>query len=101
MNTAPLYYAPEYAAPPYDVGANQYWPDKPKNHTLLNGRMMEEVVSVNAIYEYRTPVDVVLSKKYPGAKFAVFNVNGLVSHASPLPILPLNCLTNYVCGCRC
>lgn len=46
FNNAPLWWAPEYAAPPYDVGPNQYWPDKPANHTLIEQRMVEEVVTV-------------------------------------------------------
>ena len=79
FNIAPLNLAPEYAAPPYDVGANQYWPDKPKNHTLLNGRMIQEVATVNAIFKYRTPYAVELKNRYPGASFAVYNVHDLVS----------------------
>jgi hypothetical protein len=78
---APLELAPEYAAPPHDVGFNQYWPDKPKNHTELNGRMMEQVVTVNSIYDYRTPFEVVIERNWPGASFVVYNVNGLVSGA--------------------
>lgn len=88
INNAPLQWAPEYAAPPNDVGANQYWPDKPKNHTLLAYRMLEQVVTVNSIFDYRTPVDVVLEHKWPGASFAVFDVNGLVSDRH---------LTNHAC----
>ena len=79
MNIAPLNLAPEYAAPPNDVGANQYWPDKPKNHTELSGRMLEQVVTVNAIFEYRTPFAVEIKKRFPGASIAVFDVHGLVS----------------------
>ena len=79
INLAPLELAPEYALPPYGVGPNQYWPDKPKNRTELSGRMMEQVVTVNSIYDYRTPVQAILERQWPGASFAVFNVNGLVS----------------------
>ncbi|KAK5167204.1 uncharacterized protein LTR77_007935 [Saxophila tyrrhenica] len=78
FNIAPLDLAPIYAAPPNDIGANQYWPDKPKNHTLLNGRMIEEVATVNAIFDYRTPFAVELKNRYPGAKFAVYDVHGLM-----------------------
>ena len=79
MNNAPLDKAPIYAAPPFDVGANQYWPEKPRNHTLINGRMLEQVVTVNAIFEYRTPVAVAVRRRFPGARVAVFDVHGLVS----------------------
>lgn len=85
FNIAPLNLAPEYAAPPYDVGANQYWPDKPKNHTLLNQRMLEEVVTVNAIFEYRTPFTVEIQRRFPGISIANFDVHGLVS-AEHVPI---------------
>lgn len=85
FNIAPLDLSPQYAAPPYDVGPDLYWPDKPKNHTLIAGRMLEEVVTVNEIYKYRTPVDVVLKNKFPGARFADFNVHDLVrTYLSPL-----------------
>ena len=79
MNIAPLNLAPMYAAPPYDLGALQYWQDKPKNHTLINQRMLEQVVTVNSIYEYRTPFEAMISRKYPGAQFALYDVHGLVS----------------------
>lgn len=84
FNNAPLYFAPEYAGPPNDVGANQYWADKPENHTLIEQRMLEEVVTTNEIFDYRTPVEVALQGRWPGARFAVFDVNSLVRH----PILP-------------
>lgn len=83
INVNPLELTPEYAAPPWGVGDNQYWPNKPKNHSEINGRMMEEVVSVNAIYKYRTPYEVVIERNWPDASFAVFNVNGLVGDLLP------------------
>ena len=79
FNIAPLELAPEYAAPPNDVGNNQYWLGKPKNHTLISYRMMEQVVTINSIFNYRTPFEVVIERNWPGASFAVFDVNGLVS----------------------
>lgn len=85
FNNAPLYFAPEYAGPPNDVGANQFWPDKPENHTLIEQRMLEEVVTTNEIFEYRTPVEVALQGLWPGASFAVFDVNGLVCHRPRFP----------------
>lgn len=89
FNNAPLYFAPEYAAPPNDVGDNQYWQDKPDNHTLINQRMLEEVVTTNEIFDYRTPFDVSLQHAFPGAHFAVFDVNGLMTdiHSNPADYL--------------
>jgi hypothetical protein len=81
FNNAPLQLAPLYGAAPYGVGPNQYWQNKPKNHTQISYKMLEEVVSANAIFEYRTPVAVELRKRYPGASFAIYDVNSLVSVA--------------------
>ncbi|KAK3691167.1 hypothetical protein LTR37_018821 [Vermiconidia calcicola] len=105
FNVAPLYFAPEYAAPPYDVGVNQYWLDKPKNHTQLSGRMLEQVVTVNAIFDYRTPFAVEIKKRYPGARIAVFDVHGLMTdiYNNPSEYLngtaPLD-VTGYVNRCN-
>lgn len=80
MNIAPLNLAPLYATPSTGgVGANQYWPDKSSNITEISYRMMEQVVNVNAVYKYRTPYEVEVSRRYPGAHFAVFDVHDLVS----------------------
>lgn len=105
MNLAPLELAPEYAAPPNDVGPNQYWPDKPKNHTELSGRMMEQVVTVNSIYDYRTPFEVLIERNWPGAEFAVFDVNGLMLDIYNNPSQYLNGtapldVTGYVHHCN-
>lgn len=54
FNNAPLYFAPQYAAPPNDVGANQGWPDKPRNHTLIEQRMVQQVTTtVSADINFR------------------------------------------------
>lgn len=87
FNNAPLYLAPQYAGPPNDLAATQYWPDKPANTTLIEQRMLEQVVTVNEIFEYRTAVEVVVEKGWPGARFAVYDVNGLVSVSSLLVLL--------------
>lgn len=80
MNVVPLNLAPLYATPADGgVGDNEYWTDKPSNITEISYRMMEQVVGVNAVYKYRTPFDVVIKGRYPGAHFAVYDVHGLVS----------------------
>lgn len=81
MNVVPLNLAPLYALPANGgVGANHYWPQKPSNLTEISYRMMEQVVGVNAVYKYRTPFAAQVARRYPGAKFAVFDVHGLVSN---------------------
>ena len=56
-----------------------FWPDKPKNLTDVYERMHEYTTSLNTIFKYRTPVEMLLNKRYPGAKLALFDVNKLVS----------------------
>lgn len=80
MNVVPLNLAPLYAVPSQGgVGANHYWEDKPSNITEISYRMMEQVVLVNAVYEYRTAFAAVINRRYPGAHFALMDVHGLVS----------------------
>ncbi|KAJ9629894.1 hypothetical protein H2203_002278 [Taxawa tesnikishii (nom. ined.)] len=84
MNIAPLELAPQYSPPSKGgLNATQYWPDKTNssggNITEISYRMMEQVETVNAIYDYRTPFAAVISDKYPGAHFAVYDVNALMT----------------------
>lgn len=81
INVAPLNLSPEYGVEGQGgVGSNQYWQDKSDyNITEISGRMLESVVTVNAIYKYRTPYEVELAKRYPGADFAIYNVHDVVS----------------------
>jgi len=81
MNVAPLELAAIYANASFGgVGDNQYWPDKltyGTNLTAWSERMRMEVADVNAIYQYRTPYEVLLANRYPGSNFALYNVNKL------------------------
>jgi phospholipase/lecithinase/hemolysin len=80
LNVVPLNLAPLYAMPDAGgVGPNGYWPDKPANHTAVSISMFELVVSNNQIYKYRLPFEVLVQKNFPGARFALFDVNSLVS----------------------
>nr|POF00943.1 acetylesterase [Quercus suber] len=86
FNIAPLNLAPLYGLPGQGgVGDNEYWPMKEETVDLteVSGRMLETVATVNQVYEYRTPVEVVVERRFAGAKFAVFNVHDLVSIPSP------------------
>ena len=42
----------------------------------LNNCMIEEVATVNAIFDYRTSYQVALKRCYPGIRFAVYDING-------------------------
>ncbi|PYH95491.1 GDSL lipase/acylhydrolase family protein [Aspergillus ellipticus CBS 707.79] len=80
MNIVPLQLAPLYATPENGgVGPNDYWPDKPSNITEISYRMWEQVATVNDVYDYRTPYELLVAKRYPGAKFAVMDMYGLIS----------------------
>ena len=85
MNMVPLQLAPLYATPENGgIGANNYWPDKSGNFTEISYRMWEQVSTVNQVYDYRTPFEWVVGKRYPGAKVAVMDMYSLVSSGLPL-----------------
>ncbi|KAK4959791.1 hypothetical protein LTR10_002679 [Elasticomyces elasticus] len=91
LNVAPLNLAPEYGVEGQGgAGPNQYWQNKTGNITEISGRMLESVVTVNDIYDYRTPYEVVLAGRYPGASFAVFNVHDVMQNIHDDPAAYLN-----------
>ena len=59
-------------------GPNSYWPNKPSNVTEISYKMEEYVTTVNNVYKYEIPNDVLLADRYPGASFARFDVYQLV-----------------------
>ncbi|PWY75035.1 GDSL lipase/acylhydrolase family protein [Aspergillus heteromorphus CBS 117.55] len=80
MNLAPLQLAPLYATSDHHgVGPNDYWPDKPSNITEISYRMWEQVATANDVYDYRTPYELLVGNRYPGAKFAVMDTFALIS----------------------
>lgn len=90
MNTAPLNLAPLYANDTlHGVGDNQYWPDKPTNHTAIASIMHQETTGVNNIFKYQTPYENLVANRYPGASIALFDVWSLISdiHNSPASYL--------------
>ena len=106
QNVAPLQLAPLYGLPNAGgVGANQYWPQKPSNITEISYRMLEEVATVNAIYQYRTPFAVEINRRFPGAHFALMDMYGLFLdiHDHPGQYLngtaPLN-VTGFINHCN-
>lgn len=76
-----MYLAPQYGMPDAGgVAASQYWPDKYSNTTAASQRMLQQVATVNAIYDFRTPLEVVYQKKYLGASFALVDLEGIVGY---------------------
>ncbi|KAF2104060.1 GDSL lipase/acylhydrolase family protein [Rhizodiscina lignyota] len=91
MNIGPLQLSPEFGFPWNGaVGENHYWPDKPSNITQIAFRMWESVVMVNDDFKYRTPFEVLISKRYAGANFAVMDTYGLISDMWHNPSAYLN-----------
>lgn len=78
MNLTPLYIAPLYANTTlHGVGPGHYWPDKPTNHTWIYNKMFQYVKTLNSLYSYRTPYEAVVSGRFPGAEFALFDVGSV------------------------
>lgn len=91
FNDAPLQLAPLYANDTLmGVGDNQYWADKPANHTEVAEKMHEYTTSVNTIFRYQSAYEMLIAGRYPGANFAVFNVWQLLSDIYDNPTEYLN-----------
>ncbi|KAM3419849.1 hypothetical protein BST61_g3178 [Cercospora zeina] len=94
QNIAPLNLAPLYALPEDGgvAGRDKYWnADLPlENQTAMSYRMLEQVVTVNAIFEYQTPFVKNITREFEGARFAVFDMHALISDMYYNPALYLN-----------
>ncbi|KAF2145232.1 carbohydrate esterase family 16 protein [Aplosporella prunicola CBS 121167] len=73
MNLVPLQLSPLYALEA-NGGVGGY-----QNTTETSFRMWEQVVLTNDVYEYRTPYEFLLKKRYPGAHVALFDMYSLVN----------------------
>lgn len=83
LNIAPLNLAPQYAtAANGGVTVDHYWPDKPSDLDAISAKMDDLVTTVNGDYTSQLPG--MVSTRYPGANFAVLNVNQLVCPPSVL-----------------
>ncbi|KAI9710306.1 MAG: hypothetical protein M1820_002800 [Bogoriella megaspora] len=81
QNVAPLQHTPIYALESeggVGPGPDEFWSNKPENTTQINGRQLEQVVSVNDIFKYQLPFEVKLANRYPGARFALFDTYSLL-----------------------
>ncbi|MCJ1292882.1 hypothetical protein MMC34_004435 [Xylographa carneopallida] len=90
-NVIPLQLARLYANDTYgEAGPNHYWPDKGSNHTAISEQMAEYVTTVDNVYKYQVPYDVLLANRYPGANFAIFDVYSLIYDIFTNPTAYLN-----------
>ncbi|KAF4552899.1 GDSL-like Lipase/Acylhydrolase-like protein 2 [Elsinoe fawcettii] len=94
FNIAPLQLSPLYGrADAGGFGPGQYWMNKSTDAATINNisaDMAEEVATVNEIYEYRTPVEVLVEKKFKGSNVAVFDMEGLIGDIYYNPAQYLN-----------
>ncbi|KAH9205281.1 acetyl esterase [Leptodontidium sp. 2 PMI_412] len=80
MNTAPLELSPLYGVlGKGGLAASHYWPHEPANGTEISFKMKEYTYPVNSVFSYRTPYELLIAKRYPGASFAVFDVHSLIT----------------------
>ncbi|KAL9093789.1 MAG: hypothetical protein Q9159_000091 [Coniocarpon cinnabarinum] len=79
FNVAPLQLTALYAnASEGGEAPSEYWNDRPDNLTDISERMTEFTTTLNTVFDYKTPVEVLLNNRYPGAKVALYDVNQLV-----------------------
>ncbi|KIW31690.1 uncharacterized protein PV07_03295 [Cladophialophora immunda] len=101
MNTAPLNLAPLYANDSlHGVGANQYWANKTANHTEIAYAMQQFTTTVNNVFKYQTPYELLVANRYPGAHFALFDTHALITDIYNAPANYLNG-TGVVKGGEC
>ncbi|KAI9695705.1 MAG: hypothetical protein M1820_008468 [Bogoriella megaspora] len=79
QNVIPLFLTPLVATPENGgLGPNIFWPNKPSNITAISYKMLQMVVTTNMIYEYRTPFEILVARKFPGARFALMDMYSLI-----------------------
>jgi hypothetical protein len=91
LNVTPLCLTPLYAN--YTVngsGPNHYWPDMPSNKTQIADIMHEYVTTLNSVYRYRMPFELLVAKRHPRAEFAPFDTWQLISDIYDNPTGCLN-----------
>jgi len=82
MNTAPLQLSPLYGMPglPGTLTASHYFSDKNNyNITEISSKMKEYTKLVNNLYATRTPYELLIKNRYPGASIAVFDTDSLIT----------------------
>lgn len=104
LNIVPLNLAPQYATAELGgVTADHYWPDKPSDLDAISATMENQVTTVNADYWNQLPG--MVGSRYPGANFAILNVNQLAratpstapsSPAARLTVCCFSCSTSII-----
>lgn len=76
QNVIPLQLVPLYATP--ENGGVYPNPDGSTNVTEVSYRMWESVKTVNDIYKYQLPFELLIQNRYPGAHFALMDMYSIV-----------------------
>ncbi|KAK7226838.1 hypothetical protein V2G26_014841 [Clonostachys chloroleuca] len=83
MNMGALELTPLYATLENNgVPTSRFWKDKSSydaNITRISEKMRQYSTTLNTLFEYQTPYEVNLSKRYPGSSFALFDTASLIS----------------------
>jgi hypothetical protein len=82
QNVSPLQLTPLYSTPERGGVYGSQYPSKTTNVTETSYRMWEAVTTVNSIYKYKTPFEVLVQKRYPDANFAVMDMYSVVRLAN-------------------
>jgi phospholipase/lecithinase/hemolysin len=87
LNQAPLELSPLYASiSKGGLPESQFWANKTAyNTTAYEFKMLEYTTSVNTIFDYGVPFQLIIKKRWPGASFTIFDVHKLLKdiHAKP------------------
>jgi phospholipase/lecithinase/hemolysin len=105
LNQAPLQVSPLYASIPNGgIADSQFWQNKTKyNTTEYQYKMFEYSTSVNTLFDYGVPFELIIKKRWPGAAFTVFDVHKLLTdiydNGSKYLTAPAN-VTGYYRHCQ-
>ncbi|RAO69567.1 uncharacterized protein BHQ10_005579 [Talaromyces amestolkiae] len=77
QNVIPLQLVPLYATP--ENGGVYPNPDGTTNVTEVSYRMWESVKTVNDIYKYQLPYELLIQNRYPGAQFALMDMYSIIA----------------------
>lgn len=95
---SPLDIAPAYATPGQYGYANTKYTANPMayNTTDYVERIREYTTSVNTMFEYGVPYQLLVKNRYPGCTFSVFNATGLMKdiYYNPGPYLSAPAIVN-------
>jgi len=80
MNPPPMQLAPLFATPQSSgvSSPDHYWPNKPSNITEVSYRTWETMATVKDVLTYKTPYELLLANRCPGAHFALMDTFTLV-----------------------